>query len=45
MTKKNKRQSNYSDSGRVLAQFNTGTKPHKSTKDYSRKKKHKLKEE
>ena len=45
MTKKNKRQSNYIDSGRVLVNFNTGTLPHKSKKDYSRKKKHKYKEE
>ena len=45
MTKKNKRQSNYIDSGRVLVKFNTGTQPHKSSKDYSRKKKHKLLEE
>jgi len=44
MTKKNKRQSNYIESGRVLVNFNTGTLPHKSPKDYSRKKKHKNKE-
>jgi len=45
MTKKNKRQTNYIDVGRVLVQFNTGTQPHKSLKDYSRKTKHKQKEE
>jgi len=45
MTKKNKRQSNYISSGRVLIKFNTGTQLHKSLKDYSRKKKHKSKEE
>jgi len=44
MTKRNKRQSNYIDRGRVLVQFNTGTQPHKSPKDYSRKKKYKLKD-
>lgn len=27
--------------GRVLVKFNTGTIPHKSDKDYTRKKKHK----
>jgi len=45
MTKKNKRQANYIDSGRVLVNFNTGTLKHKSLKDYSRKAKHKNKRE
>lgn len=42
---KKKRNKNYVDGGRVLVQFNTGSRPHRSLKDYTRKRKHKNREQ